>query len=59
MPFGKPTIPTAFTLTVVTRMPASDFGPDTVANLGWTEAELPVATKNLIGCWRRSGDGLP
>ncbi|MEJ1974737.1 MAG: MaoC family dehydratase [Acetobacteraceae bacterium] len=40
-PFGKPIIASPFTLAVVTGISATEFGQNTVANLGWTEVELP------------------
>ena len=40
-PFGKPIIASPFTLAVVTGISASEFGQNTVANLGWTDVELP------------------
>ena len=40
-PFGKPIIASPFTLAVVTSLSAVDFGKTTVANLGWSEVELP------------------
>jgi acyl dehydratase len=40
-PFGKPIIPSPFTLAVITGISATDFGQNTVANLGWSEVKLP------------------
>ena len=40
-PFGKPIIASPFTLAVVTGISATEFGQNTVANLGWSEVELP------------------
>lgn len=40
-PFGKPIMPSPFTLAVVTGISAIDFGENTVANLGWMDVELP------------------
>jgi len=40
-PFGKPIVPSPFTLAVITGISASDFGQNTLANLGWTEVTLP------------------
>ncbi len=40
-PFGKPIVPSPFTLAVITGLSATDFGQNTVANLGWLEVTLP------------------
>ncbi len=40
-PFGKPIIASPFTLAVVTGISATEFGQNTVANLGWMDVELP------------------
>jgi len=40
-PFGKSIIASPFTLAVVTGISACEFGQNTVANLGWSEVELP------------------
>jgi itaconyl-CoA hydratase len=40
-PFGKPIIPSPFTLAVVTGITTVDFGQNTMANLGWMEVDLP------------------
>lgn len=40
-PFGKSIVPSPFTLAVVTGISATEFGQNTVANLGWMEVELP------------------
>ena len=40
-PFGKPIMPSPFTLAVVTGISAIDFGENTLANLGWMDVELP------------------
>lgn len=40
-PFGKPIVASPFTLAVITGISATDFGQNTVANLGWSEIALP------------------
>lgn len=40
-PFGKAIMPSPLTLAVVTGLSTLDFGPNTMANLGWNEVTLP------------------
>lgn len=40
-PFGRPIIPSPFTLAVVTGLSTLDFGRNTMANLEWTNIVMP------------------
>jgi acyl dehydratase len=40
-PFGRPIIPSPFTLAVITGLSTLDFGRNTIANLEWTEIVMP------------------
>lgn len=40
-PFGRPIVPSPFTLAVITGLSTVDFGRNTMANLEWTSIVLP------------------
>ena len=53
-PFGRAIMPSPFTLAVVTGLSATDFGQNTMANLGWDEVRLPRPVCNGDTIYARS-----
>lgn len=53
-PFGRAIMPSPLTLAVVTGMSATDFGQNTMANLGWDSVTLPRPVFNGDTIYARS-----